>query len=309
MYHWLNFHIYYHADRDRLLSEAVAPLLADLYRGGLLRRFYFVRYSLGGPHVRLRLETSPFTASLVREMVESHLKRYFSVAPSLKPLSIEQISRTTQMLVASDPNEHDQAIYPDNCIISFAFAPEVNRYGGAELLTCSLDVFNFTSIEALRLVTRRRSQTRAQIFSSSIRALVRFSLVLAEGPEDMSAIWKQGKPAATDSRQEVQARQRLTQFLQEELQTISHEQWRRWQAAGSSLRQHLAVLPRATRISILRSHLHMFANRLDVSNAVENGLGTLLSGISEQLQAAWPVPPPMHTGADWLVQFQGNAPS
>jgi len=212
------------------------------------------------------------------------------------------------MLIASDPNEHDRAIYPDNCLISFAFAPEINRYGGAELLTHSLNVFNFTSIEALTLVLHRRSQTRTEIFSSSIRALVRFSLVLAEGPEDMTALWGPEKRASADSRQEIQARQRLAQLLQEELQTISQEQWRLWQAAGNSLRQQLAGLQGSMRISILRSHLHMFANRLDISNAVENGLGALLSGISEELQVAWPVHPPMQMEVDWLVQSQSNAP-
>jgi hypothetical protein len=293
MHHWLNFHIYYHSDRDRLLREAVSPLLAELYNEGLLGRFYFVRYSLGGPHIRLRVETARHATALVSKAMEAYLRNYFSVAPSLQSLDRDEIGKTTRMLIASDPNEHNETIYPDNCVIPFPFAPEIGRYGGAELMTFSLDLFNFTSVEALTLIARRRYQSRSEAFSASVRALLRLSLAFAEEPAALADFWGKANLASVASGPELQARQRLVQLLREEsARTPDDEEWKLWSAAGTSLRQKLSAAPETIRRGIMRSHLHMFANRLDISNAVENGMGAVLGGIFEEPGSAWTVPQP-----------------
>jgi hypothetical protein len=302
MHHWLNFHIYYHADRDRLLCEAVSPLLANLYKEGLLARFYFVRYSLGGPHIRLRLETARHTTSLVGKAVEAYLENYFRMAPSLQSLSKDEIGKTTRMLIASDPNEHDETIHPDNCILQFPFAPEIDRYGGAELMTFSLDLFNFTSVEALTLTGRRRYESRSQAFSASIRALLRLSLAFAEEHAALADFWQKADLASVASGPELQARQRLVQLLREEsARTPDDEEWKLWSAAGNSLRQKLSAAPKTISRGIMRSHLHMFANRLDISNAVENGMDTLLSGIFKEREPAWTIPQAAAV-PDWLAE-------
>ena len=308
MHHWLNFHIYYHADRDRLLREAISPLLAELYKEGLLERFYFVRYSLGGPHVRLRLETARHTASLVRNTVEAYLQHYLHAAPSLQPLDREEIGRTTRMLIASDSNENNANIYPDNSILQFPFAPEINRYGGAELMSCSLDLFSFTSVEALTLINGRSGQSRSELFSRSVRALLRLSLALAEEQSALADFWRTATPAAPVSGPELQARLRLVQLLREEsARAPEDEEWKLWSAAGSSLRQRLSATAKAAGRGIIRSHLHMFANRLDISNAVENGMGALLSGIFDELPPAWSIPQPAPALPCWLEESRRRA--
>lgn len=285
------------------MREAISPLLAELYKEGLLERFYFVRYSLGGPHVRLRLETERHTASLVCNTVEAYLQHYLHAAPSLQPLNREEIARTTRMLIATDPNEHDANIYPDNSILQFPFAPEVNRYGGAELLSCSLDLFCFTSVEALTLIHERSSQSRSKMFSRSVRVLLRLFLSLAEDRAALQDFWWTASPASPVSQPELQARFRLIQLLREEsTKTPEDEEWKLWSAAGTSLRQKLSAMDKVAGRGIIRSHLHMFANRLDISNAVENGLGALLSGIFDEPASIWTIPQPTAGLADWLAE-------
>jgi len=308
MHFWLNFHIYYHADRDQLLREAISPLLAELYKDGLLERFYFVRYSLGGPHIRLRLETTRHTAPLVRNTAEAYLQHYLHAAPSLRSLDREEIGRTTRMLIASDPNEHDANIYPDNSILQLPFAPEINRYGGAELMSCSLDLFSFTSVEALTLINERSVQSRSEMFSRSVRALLRLSLVLAEERSALADFWRTATATAPVSGQEMQARLRLVQLLREEsARAPEDEEWKLWSAAGSALRQKLSATAKAVARGIIRSHLHMFANRLDINNAVERGMGALLSGIFGELPPAWTLPQPAAALPCWLEESRRRA--
>src|SRR3954451_23309696 len=51
---WRAARVFYHGDRDAMLRHLVWPLLTQLTAERLCDRFYFVRYSLGGPHLRLR---------------------------------------------------------------------------------------------------------------------------------------------------------------------------------------------------------------------------------------------------------------
>ena len=64
---WLSFHAHYHGDRDLPLRHAVASLVRRLRDDGLLESFFFMRYSLGGPHIRLRLRPAAGGADPVRE--------------------------------------------------------------------------------------------------------------------------------------------------------------------------------------------------------------------------------------------------
>lgn len=52
---WLGYHLHAPEPWEPLLLECLAPALDAERRQGRLRRFFFLRYGEGGPHLRLRL--------------------------------------------------------------------------------------------------------------------------------------------------------------------------------------------------------------------------------------------------------------
>jgi Lantibiotic biosynthesis dehydratase C-term len=304
---WFNLHIYYHADQDHLIREAILPLLKTLYEEIGVRRFFFVRYELGGSHIRLRLET-PVSKSIVSRSARSQLEKFLAAVPSLHSMDRARIEQINQMLLASDKNENDSSIYPDNSIREFAFRPEVARYGGPDLLLYSFDLFTFTTAESLALIHDAAALPRGEAVTRSIRALIRASLALATRYEELPEIWRpwhQALPRPTTLEQEQKARRLLEDLAWTEI-SKKDESWERWSAAGSNLRHALASEPGETQTQIVRSQIHMFANRLDISNSVERGLGALMAEIFEARRRDWHLPE-MAGYADWLGASCRNA--
>ena len=304
---WFNLHIYYHADQNRLIREAILPLLKTLYEEIPLRRFFFVRYELGGSHIRLRLET-PACKSIVSRSARRELEKFLAAVPSLHSLDRERIEEINQMLLASDENENDTNVYPDNCIREFPFLPEVERYGGHHLLPYSLDLFTFTTTESLALIHDAAVMPRGEAVTRSIQALIRASLALATRYEELVEIWRpwhQPLPRPNTSEQEHRTRRLLEDLAGAEI-SKKDATWERWSAAGSNLRQALASEPDETQTRIVRSHVHMFANRLDISNSVERGLGALMAEIFEARRRDWHLPE-MARHEDWLGASCRNA--
>jgi thiopeptide-type bacteriocin biosynthesis protein len=57
---WLSVHLSFDGDlygvaADRVILELAAPVAAECRRRGWANRYFFVRYNVGGPHLRLRL--------------------------------------------------------------------------------------------------------------------------------------------------------------------------------------------------------------------------------------------------------------
>ena len=292
MKNWINLHIYYHADQDRLIREAIFPLLANLYEEVAVRRFFFVRYELGGPHIRLRLESTSREMPSVRHSVKRELVKFLDAIPSLHHVDREKIEQVNNMLLATDESENDANIYGDNTIHEFPFKPEVQRYGGPEILPYSLDLFTFTTAESLGMIHDVASLPRAEIVTRSIRALIRASLALASRYEELAEIWRNhDRPASTEeaSPQERTAKRRLEELAWAEI-SKNDATWQRWSAAGHSLRRAVASATEETQARILRSQVHMFANRLDIGNAVERGLGALMADIFQARSRDWRLP-------------------
>ena len=88
---WQAFHLFYHADRNLLLLRLIRPLVGSLARAGAIDRFFFVRYELGGPHVRLRLRSTPGAMDVVEERVREASADYFARWPSVQPRTDELV--------------------------------------------------------------------------------------------------------------------------------------------------------------------------------------------------------------------------
>lgn len=302
---WISYHLYYHQDLDLAVRQFVRPLIARLLAEGLLDNYFFVRYRLGGPHLRLRLQAGPKSAGSVAATAEAAARSFLTDRPSTSPLGAEEVRRIHRIVLASDPHEHDDSIYPDNSFLAMPFRPEVERYGGPELLRHSLDFFTASSATVLHLLDLQGEQPRSRR-AVAFQVLACQALSFARGPEDLAVLvryaidlWGRALPRAITQAERVFAEQkhmfdRLFRHQRELLETASLERsgdgevLPRLRAASRLLSRSIGAAGAAdlaTHQRIGGSQLHMTANRLGLSNTEEVYLGRLL-----ELAAAEPFP-------------------
>jgi len=289
MSEWLSFHLYYHEDPGRAVGGFVAPVVGTLLRQGWVDRFFFLRYSLGGPHVRLRLRTSPANQAAVTETTRRSAELFLSRLPSTRALAEDYIRSQNRSILEADAHETDAAAYPDNTLVPYPFRPEVERYGGADLLAPTLDVFTASSLEALQFLWLHRAEPLSRRLVLALRVLLRQALYFAADEEELNSLLAYAVTSWDDSPQSLfekgdrvfaQQAERFGKILQREVAELAEG----CQLGGFSLRAAvqrlslcLADRQRAVRWQVGGSHLHMTANRLGLSNPEEVYISRLLT--------------------------------
>lgn len=304
---WRAWHVFYHTDRERLVTEFVRPTVSALRAAGDITRFYFVRYDLGGPHVRLRVKPARGRATRVAAKVLSAAEAFLQRQPSPTSLAEEAILRTNAGIVASDPLSGGAAtdIYPDNSIWEFPVFFEVDRYGGSTLFQHSLDFFAVSSDEVLRLTTGDRGRAAGQRLAIAARLCVDQAWGFAKDEAEFTELLGYAGRlfAGAWGRRFVQLgnesfeRQRTThtRLLRDELEALAESGRRAISGlspalAGGArrLRRRIRQEGDLARWIISASQLHMTANRLGLLNPEELYLGQILSRASQELAAAEP---------------------
>ncbi len=285
---WLSYHIYYFQDLNLVVQRLVRPLLLKLLAADLIEKFFFVRYRLGGPHIRLRLWVRTGRTDAAAAAAESEAKSFFRRSPSRASLSAEEIRQKNKVILASDLNEWDDSVYPDSSFRAAPFRPETERYGGAGLLEASLDFFVVSSVAALELLDGCGAPPRSRLLSLAAQILTCQALSFARDAEDLIPLlrygvdaWGEAMPRAAAKAESTFSQQRNTfrQFFHRELRRLKsppaalsgtpEEIWEILGAATRRLSRQARAADQATHQRIGGSQLHMTANRLGLSNAEE----------------------------------------
>jgi lantibiotic biosynthesis dehydratase-like protein len=291
---WIAYHLFYYEDPRRAVLGFVRPAVSALLDSDLVESFFFLRYALGGPHVRLRLRPAEGRVFETSETVEALAREFLATSPSISSLDAETIRRGNEAFVAGDPHETDLAVYPDNSFLPFPFRPEVERYGGPERLAASLDFFAISSAAALDFLARTEGQPRSRQLAGALAALARQALAFALDEEELAALFRYGvdswgaaMPAIIDKADRLVAEQgegfrRL--FAKELLDLRSAPPDGSTREGGPWLREASRRLSlaigredSAARRRVGTSQLHMTANRLGLSNPEEVYLSRILS--------------------------------
>lgn len=291
---WRSCHLYYHSDLDLLLGSLVHPLVGSLLRSGAVDRFFFTRYQLGGPHVRLRLRVAAGMEDDVGSAVERGAAEFFARRPSTRTLPTAVVLRRNREILAADPGESDDGVYPDNSLRILPFVPEVDRYGGPERVGISLDFFTLSSIRALRLASETGSR------SHRIPGMLRLLAGQALGFARDAGEWRDllGYAAVIDGHplspftargdwtfeEQPEAFQRLVE------EVVAGGDARTPAGEARRLATALKGVAPDVRRRILRSQMHMTANRLGLRNPEEVWLGRVLSRAAQETGAALPAP-------------------
>jgi hypothetical protein len=298
---WASYHIFHHGSLDLLLLDLVLPVLRELRLRDRLRRFFFIRYGLGGPHIRLRLFGAPADREEAACVLERRAAEFFARRPSTSPLDERAIREQNRRLLEHDPDGID-AVYPDNSLVELPFRPEVERYGGERLIERSLELFALSSACALALLETHASEPRSRFLAAVLRALLRQALGFAADPEELARLvafaspGDGGPPLLIDRADREFERQpdSYVQLVAEEIESACSPDPPRaldgflLTEASRRLDRHLQGASAPVRWRAASSHIHMTANRLGLKNAEEVYLGRILWRAARQVSISDP---------------------
>jgi thiopeptide-type bacteriocin biosynthesis protein len=292
---WHAFHLYYYDDRDRVLLDVVRPVVREFLSRQEIDSFFFIRYGLGGPHVRLRLQVRSGAEEHVAAEVERAAQRLFDRRPSRRRIEPERLARATARLSIYDPAAGQELeIQPDNSLRRAPFEPETERYGGSRYLPASLGLFALSSATALHCLGRLDgSAGRGRLLAVAAEILWRQALGYAGGGAELARLlaysreqWGQEHPRAAGQAAAAWERQRealMALALREIERRLAVDGAQDPLAAGSLLLSRaLGHLEPARRAYIGWSHLHMTANRLGLRGSEEILLSALLGAALEE---------------------------
>lgn len=297
---WLGVHLHYAGDRDRALAEWARPVAASLLADGLARRFFFVRYLLGGAHLRLRVEVDEADAHAAAARMHRQAAAFLARAPSPAPEEPERIRRRNRGIIANDPSltPDDDVVVADNTVHGRPVHFEVERYGGAALIDHSVDLFVVSSAETLRALQADAGGPAGRRTAGQMRLLLRQAWGHAGDADDLLHLANYGTvmfgtplamllPVADAAFQ--RGRAGTCALVRAELAALARPGARPALAeAARALRGELAELPMNRRRAIGVAHLHMTANRLGLMNPDEVYLCRMLRLALEAVAAEDP---------------------
>src|SRR5215510_11428356 len=160
---WLSFHIFLPDAFGSFLVDHLAPALQNDLKAGTIKRFFFIRYSEGGNHIRLRLMTRAHSGDL--EQWLNRLVENFAIATS---------SNLNSCRVEQHPYDRAELYFGETALSVYA-----------ELLNAQ------TSYLGLRLLTQYQGRQRLVVVLASI---LNFLLVSnADNLEDFKAMLEESR--------------------------------------------------------------------------------------------------------------------
>jgi hypothetical protein len=277
--------------------------VSSLVEDEKIESFFFIRYGLGGPHIRLRVKPVSGAEEIVLAEIERFARDFLERVPSRRSLEEDVLRRINRSILASDPHESDDSIFPDNFFQVMPFRPEIERYGGPERFLLSLDVFALSSVAALEFLFRHGEISRSGQLVSAFRLLLGQALGFAADEIELADLlrygvdWMGGELPKVLEKGDSVARSQQEAFLAIFDRSLFEAQSFYAAARASTDASGLLLLgaawlsaavgsaDRFTRAKIGGSQLHMTATRLGLGNAEEVYLSRLLTVTLEEARA------------------------
>lgn len=287
---WYACHFFYSGDRNLVLHHFVRPTVWQLQADHCVDSFFFIRYPLGGPHVRLRLRVLPGRIGIVEDLLSRSAGDFMARWPS------GDVQEGRVDLAEAIPQDRaDAAGYPDNSLLRFTFEPEFERYGGERLLPHSLNFFFVSSVSTLDWLAAHFQKSWASQLPQALSLLVQQAWGFAHDEREFLDLFTYRLPVMPAVAESVCARgdavfeARRDVFMSLVLRELN-EASALGEAARRLSREIWAAAPDVRR-QIGTSQIHMTANRLGLSNPEEIYLGRIVCRavreIAETEPATW----------------------
>lgn len=280
-----------------VIDKFVRPSIGRLVNDGLIDSFFFIRYILGGPHIRLRVHPCKGCSAETAQRLTADAKEFLDIYSSVQPLDQDLIRRQNQALLAESPEESDDTIYADNTFHEFPFIPETERYGGGNLIESSLDFFALSSYQAFHFIAVYLAEPRPRQLTAIMRLLFRQAFGMAHREEELNLLLASrasftlpGDPLLSRADDAFERQPDIYRsLLKREIETVANDQHFCWFVEASRrLSNELRSANDVLRRSIGLSQMHMTANRLGLRNQEEVYLGRILWRAAADLASSEP---------------------
>jgi hypothetical protein len=183
---WGALHVHYAGNLNPMLLECVEPLVRGLRQEGLLDRYFFIRYWLGGPHLRLRLlPTDPGFAAEVDRRAQESISAFLERRPALYDINPDDTQTLYKQLFLFEYSQAEwderygpqgvMPLEPNNTVVAAPYEPEYDRYGGVAGVRLAEWQFEQSSDMVVRLVKSSNLHVRTVTLGVSAQ----LSLVMA----------------------------------------------------------------------------------------------------------------------------------
>lgn len=270
---WLSVHAFYAANANPMLVDCVTPLVASLRERDLLARWFFVRYWLEGPHVRLRLlPRDPDRAGEVRDAAAEALAAFLRRRPALYEEDRDGSVELYKNLYLAEYGEAswNDRYGPDgampfrdnNTVHWLRYEREYDRYGGPAGIALAEWHFEQSSDLVLALLATTNVHVRTVLLgqAAQLTAGLCFSFLgseraVAEFLRRYRQMWETSYQESSDDQhaQFDRSYARMADRLRERLTHLRDCAWerpearptaleRRWVAHGRELRDRVVAL-------------------------------------------------------------------
>ncbi len=145
---WISLNAHVGEQQNSFLRDIITPFLSD--NEELINSFFFLRYWLGGPHLRLRFRCEKSNAHLIINKLQVKFERWKAQVANFHMLSLTQYKKLQVKLAeleGMDSRQDEHNFISDPRLIISTYEPEVEKYGGtkgveiAEKLWCESSLF------------------------------------------------------------------------------------------------------------------------------------------------------------------------
>jgi thiopeptide-type bacteriocin biosynthesis protein len=191
---WISLHVFYAANANPVLVHCVGPLTAELRERGLLAKWFFIRYWLEGPHVRIRLlPSAPEHAETVLRTAEERLAAYLRRRPALyeedRDASADLYKNmylaeyTQEMWDADYGPEGTMPFRDNNSVHLMSYDREYARYGGPQAMELAESHFQTSSEYVLTLLRTTNVHVRTALLGQSAQLMLALCLTFLPDEE------------------------------------------------------------------------------------------------------------------------------
>src|SRR5690625_2617203 len=276
MRYWKSYYIYYYNfDNYKHIIELIDDYCNDQKEKSNLKKWFFIRYWDGGPHIRLRIlvnKDAEFTTELFAEIAD-----FIKENPSGRTITKEQYYQGMEDL--KEPNDTMMDIQAEGSIISSTYIPEIERYGGESLIEVNETIFMASSKLAAKILQKFNQQQFVLLLTSIL--VKRLAVHLFSYTEKRELADITGEVIDFWSERNIFTNEHLLKFLTdnkvvndklEKMLNTSEDILSLLNEMEELILSFQSSVPKDYYHSIVISQIHMLCNRLGVTPVYEKAI-------------------------------------
>ncbi len=185
---WLAVHVFYASNNLPLLVDCVGPLVRQLKADGLITQYFFIRYWMEGPHIRLRVKpTRSGDEPQVRQRIEAAVEEFLARRPALYQMDEEILGPLYKQMFLSEYTEQEweekygesgMPLRANNSYAYIDYEPEYDRYGGPKGIEISEWHFEKSSDMVMRLLETTNTHVRTVLFGLASQLMTAMAVTM-----------------------------------------------------------------------------------------------------------------------------------